>query len=314
MRGIQFFSGHQPNPDYKSSSDKAEQIEKRISAQPEVERPGLNQAHPPHVQIDAPAVQTLASRYVPKLQALWQLLLPFFEDLKLRIRHFPKAPPAIKPIISESRQREIERGLTLFPELPDNPEERNLSRSPQKKADFPSLPSTHMPIRGNYPKEAEMVLDDDHTGLLAYQYGNLNQHGAFWLEDIHGNTLGLLSRQQSRHAFGDPAVPRYFYEINIERPHPDLPERLRNAIENRLVQESVKQSKADYIRLVVAPKNPQEAALFRRHGFDSLQKNLNRYEIENKKQDIDNQVGEYLSFDGFLDGYGANFFRRNAVN
>lgn len=202
---------------------------------------------------------------------------------------------------------------TFFPQLPEDPAERAVSHSPQKRADFPVLGSRNIPIKGSYKQEAELVLKDGKLGVIAYQYGNLNHHGAFWLEDINGKTLGLLSRERTKESFGDVA-PRNFYKIAIDLPDPDLPAPLQKSIQNRLIREAVRQAESNYIRLIVEPQNREEARLFHQYGFVNLQKTLDRYVPKGQSNESRKRTGDLLAFDGFLDGYGANFFRRNAVN
>jgi hypothetical protein len=231
---------------------------------------------------------------------LWHQITSSFGSAKteLPIELTPKKPAA---------------EYTFFPQLPEDPAERAVSHSPQKRGDFPAMGSKNIPIKGSYKQEAELVLKDGKLGVIAYQYGNLNHHGAFWLEDIHGKTLGLLSRERTKQSFGDVA-PRNFYPISIDLPNADLPAPLQKSIQNRLIREAVRQAENNYIRLIVEPQNREEANLFRQHGFVNLQKTLDRYVPKGQSNESRKRTGDLLAFDGFLDGYGANFFRRNAVN
>lgn len=244
-------------------------------------------------------------------QKLWRLLEPVWQPIQSCLPGFLVSTHP-KPVSGDTQQK-IDSDWVFFPQLPDEPLERGLSKFPQKKVDFPKLSPRNIRLEGNYKKEAEMLLPNGKTGCYAFQYGNLNEHGAFWLEDIHGSTLGLLSRERSQQTFGSVA-PLSFYPISLKLPDPELPEPLQKSIQNRLIRQAVQQAKSNYLRLIVEPESRDEAHLFRKYGFVNLQTSLNRYVPPGQNNPSQKRVGDLLAFDGFLEGYGANFFSRNAVN
>lgn len=264
-------------------------------------------------RLDPPTGSTHSQNSLLGSQSFWPLWQPFpfiWKQLKSSLG-FTDAAQVEPPIELTAKKATVE--WTLFPQLPDDPTERAMTHSPQKRSNFPVLGSKNIPIKGSYKQEAELVLKDGNLGVIAYQYGNLNQHGAFWLEDIKGKTLGLLSREHIKHSFGDVA-PRNFYKIALELPDPDLSAPLKKSVQNRLIREAVRQAESNCFRLIVDPKNREEASLLRQHGFVNLQKALDRYVPKGQSNESRKRTGDLLAFDGFLDGYGANFFRRNAVN
>lgn len=198
--------------------------------------------------------------------------------------------------------------LSFFPSyLKDDP--IRVSHSPEQKADFPAMSSRHVPIRGDFPQE-EIVILPSHD---LFQFGNLNRHGAFWLEDRQGKILGMLRRERSPQTLGDKA-PRTFYKISLELPDPDLNPKVRESIQHHLISDAVKQAKQNYFRLIVEPRSPEEATFLRQHKFINLDQALNRYVPKGNDNPAREHTGNWLVFDGVLDGYGANFFRRNAEN
>lgn len=222
---------------------------------------------------------------------------------------FTPKPKAAEPVADEI---EPQPDITFFPPyLEDGPDQ--VSHSPEAKANFPVLGPRHIPIQGNFKQEKLVNLPTDPLWLPLRQFGNLNQHGAFWLEDEQGKILGMLHRERTPYTLGDQA-PRTFYRTSLELPDSDLSPKTRESIQTHLVKDAIEQAKRHYCRLLIQPQSKEEATLLLKQGFIKLDTALERYVPKGKDNPVREHTGNWLAFDGVLDGYGANFFRRNAVN
>jgi hypothetical protein len=161
-----------------------------------------------------------------------------------------------------------------------------------------------IPIPRRVQVERRVAVIDESTGVeqVLSQYGNLSDHGAFWLQNTIGLNLGTLRRDRSSQLLGN-TVPKSFYALEVDIPKPIRDTDFGDALRDYLLQEAMYQARKDNLRLLIKPESAQQKKDYQQLGFVTLEKALLRYVPEGKPNRPPRDMQGWLAYDGFLVGY-----------
>ncbi len=159
-----------------------------------------------------------------------------------------------------------------------------------------------IPQRINLEKKVAVVDESNGHELELSQYGNLSEHGAFWLKNVIGLTLGTLGRSRAPQRIGN-TVPVTFYALDLDVPYAIRHTDTGEAIAEYLLQEAMQQARKANLRLLIKPESAQQRKDYKQLGFVSLEKALQRYVPRDQSNRPPRDMQGWLAYDGFLVGY-----------
>ncbi len=218
-------------------------------------------------------------------------------------------------------QLENQSSMTFFPRLPeardDNPQHPDVSKMPAQRPGFPKSSARHIPLQGNFAKQAEVLLSDPKLNLYALtRFGDLKRHGATWLEDERGRTLAIIRRnRQSETLLEHPQSPYSFYEVEVLFPLETVKDALKEEMLKHLVQQAQSEANEATMRLLIKEPSPYREA-FKALNFRPFGSVISRYVPQNALSEAlrDERKQDWLIYDGHdCRSYGANLLNKKAV-
>ncbi len=163
-------------------------------------------------------------------------------------------------------------------------------------------PQIPIPQRLKIEKKVAVVDDAKAVEHVLSQYGNLSDHGAFWLKNSIGLTLGTLRRERASRMLGN-TEPKTFYALEVDIPNAIRQSELGEAIEDYLLQEAMQQARKENLRLLIKPESAEDRTRFKQLGFVTLEKALLRYVPQGQVNRPGRDMKGWLAYDGFLIDY-----------
>lgn len=163
-------------------------------------------------------------------------------------------------------------------------------------------PQIPIPQRLTIEKKVAVVDDGNAVEHVLLQYGNLSDHGAFWLKNSIGLTMGTLRRERASRMLGN-TEPKSFYALELDIPFAIRHAELGEAMEDYLLQEAMQQARKENLRLLINPKSAEDRARYKKLGFVTLEKALLRYVPQGQVNRPSRDMKGWLAYDGFLAGY-----------
>ncbi|WP_373531738.1 hypothetical protein [Vampirovibrio sp.] len=198
--------------------------------------------------------------------------------------------PALSPTLNNAEDIRLSDPAAPLPQKAQASQPRNIA--------LPHTPDWQKSIS---------FLDSERNQHTFNQFGNLSPHGAFWLENTKGETMGLLRKSRLSQTLGDK-LPKSFYRIELDLSDAIADSPVGGPIQNHLIKEATRQARLHDIRIMVKPENEALKNLYQDHGFTTLSKALNNGMPYGAINPTHQNVKGWMAFDGNFKALRSHFF------